>query len=157
MSGWNVKMMLTGNTCEFHTNIPLYFISGTIIPRSRWEFFPLNIPYAQTSSVHAQRLHSKAGRRCKWHVLHPPRNCKFMDYSHNWHILRKECVNITIPSIDHHVNELWLFPIFLDCVGYQQLLCFKLMAINRVYMYLNLTNVSRWNIKQEICINYFCD
>ena len=24
------------------------------------------------------------------------------------------------PSIDRHVNELWLFSIFLDCVGYKQ-------------------------------------
>ena len=31
----------------------------------------------------------------------------------------KERVNITISSIDRDVNELWLFPIFLDCVGYQ--------------------------------------
>ena len=33
------------------------------------------------------------------------------------------------PTVDRHVNELWLFPIFLDCVGYQQDFCPKIVAI----------------------------
>ena len=31
-----------------------------------------------------------------------------------------ELINVTNPCIDHHVNELGPFQIFLDCIGYQQ-------------------------------------
>ena len=33
-------------------------------------------------------------------------------HSYNWRIYGEECVNITTPSIDGHVGELWLSPIF---------------------------------------------
>ena len=52
------------------------------------------------------------------------------------------------PSIEYHVNELWLFPIFLDCDGYQQWFCSKLKSIDIFYMYLDFIKVSRSNIKQ---------
>ena len=75
----------------------------------------------------------------------------FIHDSHNWRIHgdSDECVSITIsPSIDRHVNKLWLFLIFLDCVGLQQWFRFKLVAIIISYMYLNFINVSRSNVKQ---------
>ena len=104
--------MLTSDTCEFHANNPLYLISGTIIPRSRWELFPLYIPYAQTSSVHAQRLHSEAGRCGKWHVLHPPRNCKFTRYSYTQHTLRNcstQCAFRIIKVWESSTHALFLY------------------------------------------------
>ena len=61
------------------------------------------------------------------------------------------CMSITIPpplaAIDHHVNELWLFSVFLDCAGYQQQFCFKLVAMNILNMWFNFINLSRSNIK----------
>ena len=39
-------------------------------------------------------------------------------------------VSIRIPSTNRHVSELWLFQVFLDCVGYQQYFNFKLVAMN---------------------------
>ena len=50
------------------------------------------------------------------------------------------------PSIDHHVNELQLFPIFPDCVGYQHFdnkYCFKLLTINIACMYLNGSQLAK--------------
>ena len=41
-------------------------------------------------------------------------NIYTVDHSYNWHIHGKECSASTSqsPSIDRHVIELWLFPIF---------------------------------------------
>ena len=65
-----------------------------------------------------------------------------ISHSYDWCIHGEECLNITIPSIDRHVNELWLFPILLGWVGYQPLFRSKLVTINIFYMYLNFINVS---------------
>ena len=44
-----------------------------------------------------------------------------------WWILLQICNWKTFtPPIDHHVNELWVFQIFLDCFGYQQYFHVKL-------------------------------
>ena len=42
-------------------------------------------------------------------------------------------INITIPSTDRHVSEVWIFQIVVDCVGYQQYFHFKLVAMNNSY------------------------
>ena len=41
-------------------------------------------------------------------------------HSYNGAFTVKGTQTLQSSSIDRHVNELWLFQIFLDCVGYQQ-------------------------------------
>ena len=63
------------------------------------------------------------------------------------------CVNLYWPpSIDQCVHESWLFPIFLDIVGWSAIVSLPsfstLWQINIFCMYLHFINVSRSNIKQ---------
>ena len=60
----------------------------------------------------------------------------------------------SIPSTDRHVNELWLFQIFLDCVGYQQYFHFRLVSMNNSYVYLNFMHASWSNIEKKISMRY---
>ena len=57
-------------------------------------------------------------------------------------------INITIPSTDDHVSELWLFQIFLDCVGYQQYFHFELVAIKYSYVRLDFMHALQSNVEQ---------
>ena len=51
----------------------------------------------------------------------------------------EEYVNITTPSIDHHVSELvWLFPIFLEC-WLSAIISFK---INLIYSFCNARHIN---------------
>ena len=53
---------------------------------------------------------------------HPSEHCTATD----------SLTNTTIPSTNRHLNEMWLFYFFLDCVGYQQHFHFNLVAINNL-------------------------
>ena len=55
---------------------------------------------------------------------------------------------ITIRSTERHVSELWLFKIFVDCVGYQNYFHVKLVEMNNSYVCFIFMHASWSKIEQ---------
>ena len=69
-----------------------------------------------------------------------------------------ESVCITIPSIDHHVNELWLFPIFLDCGYVSGIISFQTCGNEYIlYMYVYVGVYMYRDQIKTVCVKCISD
>ena len=135
--GWNLSTRCKMH-CPFHASTGLW--NGTIQSFTLWIHFTLHT-HKQLIFVYcciAQQIWI-----CDWSFLHwETCSACTIHHSHHYHIHSDECMSITIPSISFH----WLpceqtltdsSQFFLDCAGYQQQFCFKLVEINIFNIYFN--------------------